>query len=163
MEKCLCGSTLHYNECCEPYHKGARVPNAEALVRARYSAFATQQYAYIVQTTHPLDRDELDAQNIAENMSEIIWHSLNITDCGQEVGSDGEQVFDTVTFSALYERSGKLYTLSEVSYFQRLDDTLYYLEGISHRPEGYRRAMPKVGRNDPCPCGSGKKYKKCCA
>ena len=25
-----------------------------------------------------------------------------------------------------------------------------------------RRRMPKVGRNDPCPCGSGKKYKKCC-
>ena len=23
-------------------------------------------------------------------------------------------------------------------------------------------AFPKVGRNDPCPCGSGKKYKKCC-
>ncbi|MCL2496128.1 MAG: SEC-C metal-binding domain-containing protein, partial [Clostridiales bacterium] len=30
-------------------------------------------------------------------------------------------------------------------------------------PEGpYRREEPKVGRNDPCPCGSGKKYKKCC-
>ena len=26
----------------------------------------------------------------------------------------------------------------------------------------YRRSEPKVGRNDPCPCGSGKKYKKCC-
>ena len=26
----------------------------------------------------------------------------------------------------------------------------------------YVRAEPKVGRNDPCPCGSGKKYKKCC-
>lgn len=26
----------------------------------------------------------------------------------------------------------------------------------------YRREMPKVGRNDPCPCGSGKKYKQCC-
>jgi hypothetical protein len=26
----------------------------------------------------------------------------------------------------------------------------------------YRREAPKVGRNDPCPCGSGKKYKKCC-
>ena len=25
-----------------------------------------------------------------------------------------------------------------------------------------RRTMPKVGRNDPCPCGSGKKYKNCC-
>ena len=26
----------------------------------------------------------------------------------------------------------------------------------------YMREAPKVGRNDPCPCGSGKKYKKCC-
>jgi hypothetical protein len=29
-------------------------------------------------------------------------------------------------------------------------------------PETYVRATPKIGRNDPCPCGSGKKYKKCC-
>ena len=28
--------------------------------------------------------------------------------------------------------------------------------------EPVRRSEPKVGRNDPCPCGSGKKYKKCC-
>lgn len=28
--------------------------------------------------------------------------------------------------------------------------------------ETYRREQPKIGRNDPCPCGSGKKYKKCC-
>jgi hypothetical protein len=28
--------------------------------------------------------------------------------------------------------------------------------------EQYRRAAPKIGRNDPCPCGSGKKHKKCC-
>ena len=29
-------------------------------------------------------------------------------------------------------------------------------------PTTVRRSTPKVGRNDPCPCGSGKKYKKCC-
>lgn len=28
--------------------------------------------------------------------------------------------------------------------------------------QSFRRAEPKIGRNDPCPCGSGKKYKKCC-
>ncbi|MEO8605615.1 MAG: SEC-C metal-binding domain-containing protein [bacterium] len=28
--------------------------------------------------------------------------------------------------------------------------------------EPVRRAEPKVGRNEPCPCGSGKKFKKCC-
>jgi len=26
----------------------------------------------------------------------------------------------------------------------------------------FRRDKPKIGRNEPCPCGSGKKYKKCC-
>jgi len=31
------------------------------------------------------------------------------------------------------------------------------------KPETYVKAGPDAGRNDPCPCGSGKKYKKCCA
>ena len=31
-----------------------------------------------------------------------------------------------------------------------------------HKQETVRRETPKVGRNDPCPCGSGKKYKHCC-
>jgi len=34
--------------------------------------------------------------------------------------------------------------------------------GLGGTPHPYRREAPKVGRNDPCPCGSGKKYKKCC-
>ena len=34
--------------------------------------------------------------------------------------------------------------------------------GFKHASEPYVRATPKIGRNDPCPCGSGKKYKKCC-
>ena len=29
-------------------------------------------------------------------------------------------------------------------------------------PAGPKRVEKKVGRNDPCPCGSGKKYKQCC-
>jgi Flp pilus assembly protein TadD len=35
-------------------------------------------------------------------------------------------------------------------------------EDEEEKPEPLRRTVPKVGRNDPCPCGSGKKYKKCC-
>jgi len=34
--------------------------------------------------------------------------------------------------------------------------------GHGRKQETVRREAPKVGRNDPCPCGSGKKYKKCC-
>lgn len=35
-------------------------------------------------------------------------------------------------------------------------------EGKGAKPVTVKRAEQKVGRNDPCPCGSGKKYKKCC-
>lgn len=35
-------------------------------------------------------------------------------------------------------------------------------EDYELQQQPYRRPEPKVGRNDPCPCGSGKKYKKCC-
>lgn len=37
-----------------------------------------------------------------------------------------------------------------------------FQNGDAPRIETYRREKPKIGRNDPCPCGSGKKYKKCC-
>jgi len=34
-------------------------------------------------------------------------------------------------------------------------------QGEGAKPQTFRRAQPKIGRNDPCPCGSGKKYKHC--
>ena len=34
--------------------------------------------------------------------------------------------------------------------------------GPAEKPSTFKRATKKVGRNDPCPCGSGKKYKQCC-
>jgi uncharacterized protein YchJ len=36
------------------------------------------------------------------------------------------------------------------------------MHNFAQKPETYRRSEPKIGRNDPCPCGSGKKYKLCC-
>jgi hypothetical protein len=38
-----------------------------------------------------------------------------------------------------------------------------YQNSLVPRPAQPRPAMAKVGRNEPCPCGSGKKYKRCCA
>ncbi len=163
MNLCPCGSQQDYDNCCKRYHDGQKVPSAEALVRARYAAFALHNFPFIIDTTHPMYRDEIDDSNIAENMAGIIWHQLHIKECGQEPAKDGQGVFDTVTFSAVYEIDNNIYNLSEKSYFREEEGTLYYLEGISHRPEGYKRPEPKIGRNDPCPCGSGKKYKKCCA
>ena len=41
-------------------------------------------------------------------------------------------------------------------------DNFDFNDDVYFNEEPYRRESPKVGRNDPCPCGSGKKYKKCC-
>ena len=37
-----------------------------------------------------------------------------------------------------------------------------YLEAMTEKPKPVIRPAAKIGRNDPCPCGSGRKYKKCC-
>ena len=41
-------------------------------------------------------------------------------------------------------------------------DIYCYWQAIINKPQTVRREGEKVGRNDPCPCGSGKKYKACC-
>ena len=41
-------------------------------------------------------------------------------------------------------------------------DIYWYWQSIINKPQTVRREGEKVGRNDPCPCGSGKKYKACC-
>lgn len=47
--------------------------------------------------------------------------------------------------------------------FQALGDKMWdFLDDDEKATLPFARAQPKVGRNDPCPCGSGKKYKKCC-
>lgn len=41
-------------------------------------------------------------------------------------------------------------------------DIYWYWQAIINKPQTVRREGEKVGRNDPCPCGSSKKYKACC-
>ncbi len=88
-----------------------------------------------------------------------------ITDFGlfcQEQGIDMNSISDPDQLQALNEQwmatprsafEGK--TPAEVS---GEDPSLFPLKKI----DTYRRSEPRIGRNDPCPCGSGKKYKKCC-
>jgi len=50
---------------------------------------------------------------------------------------------------------------SEPRYSHDIDDVSFN-KMLDYPQATYRRETPKIGRNDPCPCGSGKKYKKCC-
>jgi len=57
-------------------------------------------------------------------------------------------------FNAVYER---IFDIYDYWLPQRGEHVLR-----SVAPLPFQRVAPKVGRNDPCPCGSGQKYKKCC-
>ena len=63
-----------------------------------------------------------------------------------------------------HRRLSKLYQISRAKYYKgsaRKADWDYD-DPFDDPGETFRREEEKVGRNDPCPCGSGKKYKKCC-
>jgi SEC-C motif domain protein len=51
--KCPCKSRLKYKKCCQLYHEGEQVPDAMALMAARYAAYAVGDSSFIMRTTHP--------------------------------------------------------------------------------------------------------------
>ena len=54
------------------------------------------------------------------------------------------------------------HVLHEKAEFARHEGSWIYTRPLREGPAPFKQAAPKVGRNDPCPCGSGKKYKHCC-
>lgn len=157
---CPCGSNQNYSLCCEPFHQSRSKPeSAEKLMRSRYSAYVVQEIDYIAQTNNPSEAESFDREAALEWSQGSEWVGLEIvaTRAGQSQDLEGE-----VEFNARYKREGKEYSHHEVSVFKKLGGQWYYMDGKDIR-EPERRASPKIGRNDPCSCGSGKKYKKCCA
>jgi SEC-C motif-containing protein len=67
-----------------------------------------------------------------------------------------------VEFRAMYTANGEFCNHHEVSRFVKEPDGWKFADGELVGETPIVREEPKVGRNDPCPCGSGKKYKKCC-
>ena len=161
MSSCPCGSNLKYSDCCEPALKGTTPSKtAEALMRSRYSAYVKNYIAYLGDTLHPdhkQDWDEDASQRWADNSD---WLSLEIisTENGQIADSSGR-----VEFLATFKEDGQIHKHHEISRFLKDDEQWFYVDGVTPKPETVRNEKPKVGRNSPCPCGSGKKYKKCCA
>lgn len=158
-DDCPCGSGNLFKECCDLFIKGeAQAPTAEKLMRSRYSAFVVEAPEYIYETHDPATRDEVDLDEIRAWSENSYWEGLNIvaTEAGEESDTTGK-----VEFVAHYTAGEKENHHHEVSTFTKKDGRWYFTDGALVN-NTYRREAPKVGRNDPCPCGSGKKFKKCC-
>lgn len=174
---CPCGSPRAYDDCCGRYISGAELPpTAEALMRSRFSAFTRGEYAYIGSTFAPQSEAAAHAKGAEDWAKTGTFRKLKIV--GKEKGGPAD-TSGVVEFVATYTQDGVGWDHHEVSHFEKDDDgRWYYVGGNGHRhPEGeshhhhhhhhdhggqtLRREGPKIGRNDPCPCGSGKKFKKC--
>ena len=157
---CPCGSGLSYADCCGRFiSAGQQAETAEQLMRSRFTAFARAEWDYLQRTRHPDFRTPSGAAELASNSQHISWQRLDIISV--RGGRDDRR--GTVEFKAWYQQDGELQVLHERSRFVRSGGQWLYTDGaldpVQHRPA---EAAAKVGRNAPCPCGSGKKYKHCC-
>ena len=152
---CPCGSQLDYAACCDRFISGADIPSSpEALMRSRYTAFTQANADYLLTTWHPSKHSGLSADELRQSALAINWQRLDIL-YSSEQREAGE---GTVEFKAWYQTDAGLVALHERSRFVREDNRWFYLDG-DIAPQAQRL---KVGRNAPCPCDSGKKFKKCC-
>lgn len=155
-EACPCGSGDVLAGCCGPLIDGVPAPSALALMRSRYTAYVRGAVDYLVETHDPSTRAAVDRNGIATWSRETEWLGLEILDTvrGGEDDDDG-----IVEFVARGKTRGAPFAQRERSRFRRHDGRWYYVDG-SHAREQVRAAAA-VGRNEPCPCGSGMKYKRC--
>ena len=157
---CPCGSGSTYADCCQPIISGQRAAEtAEQLMRARYSAYSQVEMDFLLESLHPDRRDDADPESSRDWAENSQWHGLEIrsTEAG---GPDDER--GMVEFVASYTYEGQRKHYHEEARFDRLDGRWYFTEGRRAVQKPLVREEPKVGRNDPCPCGSGRKFKRCC-
>ena len=146
---CPCGSALEYSLCCQPYLSGDRAaPVPSQLMRSRYCAFVMKDANYLITTWHPSCQASAFRADIEAGFANTEWLGLTVYE--ESAGRHDDEGF--VSFVARFHEQGRQGAIIERSRFLKEQGRWYYIDGT----------RPVIGRNDPCPCGSGKKFKKCC-
>lgn len=182
MQKCPCCSGKEFTICCEPLLLGKQhAETPEQLMRSRYTAFAQRDVDYIFATMTGPALTNVSREETQAFVDHVKWTGLEIIDISpikssHEVNNKNNESDEKlesyqegfVEFAAHYIEDDDAQILSERSRFIKKDnDKWFYISGEHKvvRPEKTNQISTKKnmpGRNDPCFCGSGKKYKKCC-
>lgn len=148
---CCCGSQKSYNKCCLPFLSKKLIPETpEQLMRSRYSAFCIKDIEYLIATRHPSTRQPEERELLNQRIKITQWLGLKVLKTSKNKISQG---IGYVEFAAFYKTS-EIGQLHENSKFIYENGHWYYLDGVILAPL-------KLTRNEPCWCGSMKKYKKC--
>lgn len=119
---CPCYSGAPYEACCQPSHAGQAAPDAEHLMRSRYSAYALKLPDYILNTWHP---DTRPAALTQDDLAGIKWLKLQVLSHAQ---TDADTAF--VTFVATFQRGQqKKEQLTEHSRFSHENGQWWYVDG----------------------------------
>ena len=121
-------------------------------MRSRYTAFTMGKRAHIERTHAPEMRTLGNGSSFEPGIEWLKLEILGIVD-GGEAADTG-----IVEFAAHYRLNGRTGVHRERSNSRREGGLWLYVDGTGSSSE----AKIKVGRNVPCPCGSGLKFKKCC-
>ena len=160
IDLCPCGSGKKYGACCELFFFFfSKALTAESFMRARYTAYVVHEIDFIINSCEEgegiADIDKKATEDWSRNST---WNGLKIlrTEKGQEGDDEG-----VVEFTADYTLKQMHDVHHEVAAFKKINGEWKYVAG-NIITTTVKREGEKIGRNDPCPCGSGKKYKKCC-
>ncbi|MEL4893661.1 YchJ family metal-binding protein [Xanthomonas protegens] len=120
-DPCPCGRPRDYAQCCGPYHAGAAAPDAESLMRSRYSAYVRRDADYLRASWHPSTRPADLALD-----THTTWLGLTV----QRVVDTGADTAE-VAFLARYRiGGGSAVRMTEHSRFVREDGRWYYLDAL---------------------------------
>ncbi len=122
-------------------------------MRSRYTAYVLRNADYLSRTWHPATRPvELGLDD------GTTWQGLTVIRTSGGSENDERGIVEFTARCRVKETPGSLHEISE---FVRQQGRWFYLDGDSPKRMPVKSGN-KIGRNEPCPCGSGKKYKRCC-
>lgn len=122
---CPCGRPATYAACCGRFHAGAIAPDAESLMRSRYTAYVLNNEAYLLATWHASTRPEslnLSTQSLTRLPAQ--WLGLEL----KKHTTAGDSA--SVDFVARYRANGRAVRLHEISRFVREEGCWYYVDGM---------------------------------
>lgn len=155
MLLCLCGSQKTYALCCKSYIDMQQTPETpEQLMRSRYSAYSQAKIEYIQKTMKGKASMAFNAAEARDWSQKITWIELQVIQSYLETPDKG-----FVEFIAHYMEQNQIKSMHELSEFHKENNAWFYVDGV-HK-ESPLKNKQKIGRNSPCPCGSGKKFKIC--
>lgn len=158
---CPCGTKNPFDTCCGPYLLEQTLPQTpEQLMRSRYTAFTLANIPYIMKTMTDTALESFEPVGFKKWVTPLVWEGLEVLDAPAVANDD---LFGEVEFIATYSTTdGESFEIHERSRFEKIGDKWYYVEGETPRSVETIYNNNKIGRNEPCHCGSGRKFKKCC-